>query len=145
MIREDLKRRVFDLIAEWDDPEVYPTDVARRLRISRKKAEDAMRELHREKRLACEGGACDWCATEKPRPNGSMGLDRMLADLRSRGWSVAVHHDYRRDGRPFTFWLFTHPSGAFVKGEGPTDRRAVAIARASTEQDPVKNRTMVME
>lgn len=32
-------------------------------------------------------------------------------DLRAKGWSVAVHNDYRLGGKRMTFWLFTHPSG----------------------------------
>jgi hypothetical protein len=74
-----------------------------------------------------------------------------LAILRSEGWMVAVHNDYRqhmsmentcaiacgearinpereseiKQGEFFTFWLFTHPSGRFVKGEGRTDCEAV--------------------
>ena len=45
----------------------------------------------------------------------------LLAKLRKAGWSVAVHNDYRLDGEPATFWLFTHPDGRWVKGEGSTD------------------------
>lgn len=44
-----------------------------------------------------------------------------LRALRSDGWTVAVHNDYRLNGEPHTFWLFTHPSGRWLKGEGRTD------------------------
>lgn len=74
-------------------------------------------------------------AGEEPGPidlnEPKMTLEEMLLDLRSCGWSVAVHNDYRLNGKFHTFWLFTHPSGAFVKGEGPTDARAVAIVRSA--------------
>jgi hypothetical protein len=46
--------------------------------------------------------------------------------LRRDGWAVAVHNDYKLRGEPHTFWLFTHPSGRWVKGEGPTDADAIA-------------------
>ncbi len=54
-----------------------------------------------------------------------------LAELRERGWRVAVHNDYRQHGEDFTFWLFTHPSGRWVKGEGATDEEALEEALAA--------------
>jgi hypothetical protein len=48
-----------------------------------------------------------------------------LRDLRTQGWSVAVHNDYRLDGLAMTFWLFTHPDGRWVKGEGLLDADAL--------------------
>ena len=48
-----------------------------------------------------------------------------LAKLRDAGWMVAVHNDYRQDGKLMTFWLFTHPQGCWVKGEGETDAEAL--------------------
>jgi hypothetical protein len=50
---------------------------------------------------------------------------RLLAELRESGWSVGVHNDYRQGGKLWTFWLFTHPAGLFVKGEGATDLDAL--------------------
>ena len=50
-----------------------------------------------------------------------------LTRLRALGWSVAVHNDYKLNGLPMTFWLFTHPNGRWVKGEGLTDEQALAI------------------
>jgi len=38
---------------------------------------------------------------------------------------VAVHNDYRQDGKLMTFWLFTRHKIA-VKGEGATDVEALA-------------------
>lgn len=51
--------------------------------------------------------------------------------LRTQGWSVAIHNDYRLSGEPHTFWLFTHPNGRWIKGEGRTDEDALAEARAA--------------
>lgn len=48
----------------------------------------------------------------------------MLAQLRTDGWAVAVHNDYRKDGKPMTFWLFVK-DGKAVKGEGDTDEEAI--------------------
>lgn len=51
-------------------------------------------------------------------------------DIRAQGWAVAVHNDYRLDGVPHTFWLFTR-DGVAVKGEGRTDAEALAQVRAA--------------
>lgn len=52
-------------------------------------------------------------------------FERTLSALRDAGWRVACHNDYRQGGEDHTFWLLTHPSGIFVKGEGPTDMDAL--------------------
>ena len=52
----------------------------------------------------------------------------MLAFLRAAGWMVGVHNDYRQDGKLHTFWLFTHRSGEYIKGEGLSDEEAVRMA-----------------
>lgn len=52
-------------------------------------------------------------------------LEEMLGNLRVAGWTVAVHNDYRQDGRLMTFWLFTHPDGSWLKGEAESDLQAV--------------------
>lgn len=42
-------------------------------------------------------------------------------DIRAAGWVVAVHNDYRQEGRSYTFWLFTRPLRGtihFVDGNG---------------------------
>lgn len=44
--------------------------------------------------------------------------------LRDGGWMVAVHNDYRQDGKLRTFWLFVR-DGRAVKGEGDTDAEAL--------------------
>lgn len=46
--------------------------------------------------------------------------------MREYGWSVAVHNDYIQDSQRMTFYLFTHPSGQFVKSEGPLDLNALS-------------------
>lgn len=55
----------------------------------------------------------------------SPGPFELLTDLRRAGWKVAVHNDYSYKGQVFTFWLFTHGTGVFVKGEGATDLDAL--------------------
>ena len=45
-------------------------------------------------------------------------------DIRAQGWMVAVHNDYRQDGKLYTFWLFTKGDQA-VKGEGISDKEAL--------------------
>lgn len=52
-------------------------------------------------------------------------LTSMLRILREAEWVVGVHNDYRQNGKLMTFWLFTHPSGRWLKGEGVTDEDAV--------------------
>ena len=55
--------------------------------------------------------------------------DEVLNELRSAGWSVAVHNDYRIGAEAFTFWLLTHPNGRWVKGEGCNDLSALVGCR----------------
>lgn len=55
--------------------------------------------------------------------------------LREAGWSVAVHNDYRINGEPHTFWLWTHPNGRWIKGEGRTDADALAQCRAALQAE----------
>ena len=62
--------------------------------------------------------ACD----TTPQPSGDTRADA----LRAAGWSVAVHNDYRLNGEAHTFWLWTHPDGRWVKGEGRTDEDALS-------------------
>lgn len=50
------------------------------------------------------------------------------SDIRQKGWVVAVHNDYKLDGVPHTFWLFTRGSNC-VKGEGRTDADALNVVR----------------
>ncbi len=70
-------------------------------------------------------------------------LERLLAEatpdaltqLRAAGWMVAVHNDYRLDGKSMTFWLLTHTDGRYVKGEGETDGQALRLALAEATPD----------
>lgn len=52
-------------------------------------------------------------------------LSTILTDLRRSGWTVAVHNDYRKNGKLYTFWLFTHKNGRWLKAEGRDDTIAV--------------------
>lgn len=38
---------------------------------------------------------------------------------------VAVHNDYRKGKKLFTFWLMTRADGRYLKGEGTTDEIAI--------------------
>lgn len=55
-------------------------------------------------------------------------------DIQMGGWSVAVHNDYRLNGKRHTFWLFTRTlqSGitVAVKGEGESNAVALNAVRA---------------
>lgn len=56
--------------------------------------------------------------------------DGLLSDIRKAGWSVACHNDYWMEGSSYTFWLFTHPDGQWVKGEGQSDAEALGAVSA---------------
>lgn len=60
-------------------------------------------------------------------------IDVVLAQIRSAGWYVGVHNDYRLGSERFTFWLFTHETGRYVKGEGHTDVEALNIVLEAIE------------
>lgn len=61
-------------------------------------------------------------------------MKAILDELRLAGWAVAVHNDYRLGSQPRTFWLLTHPSGVWAKGEGATDEEALAEASAQARE-----------
>ena len=61
-------------------------------------------------------------------------LEELLDTMRDEGWSVAVHNDYHVNGCFGTFWLFTHRSGKWVKGEGAQDITSVAEALADARR-----------
>jgi len=50
------------------------------------------------------------------------------ADIRALGWMVALHNDYRHDGKHHTSWLFTKAT-VCVKGVGATDAQALNEVR----------------
>lgn len=56
---------------------------------------------------------------------GKLDVTNRLACIRDSGWSVAVHNDYRLQGKFHTFWLFTNGDRC-VKGEGPSDLAALS-------------------
>jgi hypothetical protein len=70
-----------------------------------------------------------WRLVEDPNNAREMSerltVESLLLAIRDRGWAVAVHNDYKQNGKPMTFWLFTHPSGKYAKGEGDTDIEAL--------------------
>lgn len=69
-----------------------------------------------------------------PSPTPAADADRVL---REAGWSVAVHNDYRLNGEAHTFWLWTHPDGRWIKGEGRTDEDALSQCAALIRPAPV--------
>lgn len=52
----------------------------------------------------------------------------LLSNLRTMGWMVAVHNDYRLDGERYTFWLLTRDNEELMQGEGLTDLEALRSA-----------------
>ena len=61
------------------------------------------------------------------------GLEFLLRVIRSSGWSVAVHNDYRLNGLSYTFWLFTKGPLA-VKAEGRSDHEALTLVHEQVVQ-----------
>lgn len=61
-------------------------------------------------------------------------MEKRLESLRSAGWTVAVHNDYRLNGQSMTFWLFAHHAGVWCKGEGRTDEEALEKAAAQADE-----------
>ena len=59
---------------------------------------------------------------------------QILDELRERGWSVAIHNDYRINREPRTFLLLTHSNGRWVKGEATTDEGAIRQCRDQIER-----------
>lgn len=60
--------------------------------------------------------------------------------LRQFGWSVAVHNNYKLNGLTYSFWLWTHPNGRWIKGDGFTDKEALdecVAAHAVIDAKPV--------
>ncbi len=58
-------------------------------------------------------------------------LENIPNDLRTNGWAVAIHNDYRLNGEQHTFWLFANKDGRYLKGEGKTDAEALNQIRKS--------------
>lgn len=62
-------------------------------------------------------------------------VEPVADDLRALGWTVAVHNDYRLNGEPHTFWLFTKGDRA-IKGEGRSDAEALSAVRSQITTQP---------
>lgn len=77
-------------------------------------------------------GTCSLC---DPDDTGrrTVGAPATVEDLRALGWTVAVHNDYRLQGQPHTFWLFTKGDFA-AKGEGQTDSEALSKAMSEARR-----------
>jgi hypothetical protein len=54
-------------------------------------------------------------------------VEGILSTLRGSGWQVAIHNDYHLNGVAHTFWLFTHSTGIWIKGEGISDLEALSF------------------
>jgi hypothetical protein len=67
-------------------------------------------------------------------------VEAILKRLRDAGWMVAVHNDYRLNGQFHTFWLFTHASGVWAKGEGLSDEDALKAVELETNTRRVSHR-----
>lgn len=52
----------------------------------------------------------------------------MFVKMRQDGWTLAVHTDYRLNGKPHTFYLWTHEeTDRFVNGEAVSDYLAMEL------------------
>jgi hypothetical protein len=77
------------------------------------------------------GEALAGCGLTLPKAAPTEG-EAILDGLRSAGWQVAIHNDFRIEGRPRTFWRMVHPeTGRYVDGEGDDDGKALAACRAA--------------
>lgn len=69
-------------------------------------------------------------------------IDQLETELRSLGWAIAVHNDYRLQGQKYTFYLWTHPNGRWIKGEGHQGQTAAledCLAQAQAILDPTRD------
>lgn len=101
---------------------------------------DSAMDLERGLVSEDEGQDCD-CWKPLPDATAPSALQQKsenaaLAAIRSAGYSVAIHNDYRQGGVPNTFWLFTHPDGTWVKGEGETDADALNLVLQQLNLEP---------
>jgi hypothetical protein len=71
-------------------------------------------------------------------------VDERLHYIRGKGWTVAVHNDYRIDGVEMTFWLFTKIDHA-VKGEGDSDLEALGIVIEGIQEIEAKQEEQVRQ
>ena len=78
------------------------------------------RALYEEYQRGRADGALDGADIQELLADGGASAD----DLREAGYSVAVHNDYRLDGKFHTFWLLTKDRKCY-KGEGTSDTMAL--------------------
>lgn len=70
----------------------------------------------------------------------------ILDRLRQEGWTVASHCDVvGSSGKSTAVWLFTHPCGIYLRGEGATDCEAIAKVEAEALADPVIGTMVAMK
>jgi hypothetical protein len=50
---------------------------------------------------------------------------RIVEELRAKGWLVGSHNDYTTAVGPRTYWMFTHSCGVWIEGDGATDLEAL--------------------
>lgn len=55
-------------------------------------------------------------------------LGPLLDCIRARGWRVAAHNDYERDGNYVSAWLLTDGRGKYARGDASSDLKALEIA-----------------
>jgi hypothetical protein len=70
-------------------------------------------------------------------------LEELLELFRANGWSIAAHNDYQQDKKYYTFYLFTHSTGIWCKGEAEDDLTALAQAWQQARQRLFHLRQMI--
>ena len=65
-------------------------------------------------------------------------VEEILVALRTAGWVVAIHNDYRLSGELMTFWLFTRGDRRWIKGEGMDDEQALEAALEDSNRPDVR-------
>lgn len=101
-------------------------------KLAREAAEEALRIAPGLDRIACIDTAEETMAShllshlQRAHDLGAAGerVDSLPGDLRWANWTVAIHNDYRLNGKSHTFWLLTRGERC-VKGEGRTDAEAL--------------------
>jgi hypothetical protein len=76
-----------------------------------------------------------YCERAEHEMNARPDMGTLLATMRAADWMVGVHNDYRLTGQRMTFWLFTHPDGRWVKGEGKSDAEALMQCVSAAKLD----------
>jgi hypothetical protein len=116
--------------ASWDRTVVMLEHLQKAYRLKRER-DEARAETERQRDLLDREYARALRAERQVTSLRAASVD----DLRDAGWSVAVHNDYCLAGEQHTFWLLTHPSGRWLKGEGPTDTEALNQIRTALKEN----------